>query len=618
MPSILPTAVIDLALVVALGCSAWGIGSCAGVRSAREFARLEGLLTGLAIGLAVLSVVLFGIGQLHLLTTATIVAALVPGWAVALWHWLRPTGPEVATRPGPRFEGSERWILIAAGPAVLLAFAATLVPEWFYDALYSHTAFPALFLLRGGIEVFPHAVHSAMPASVNVLFLPLLDLGSATTVKLAHFAFWLGSAGWVLLLARRHAGPTAGVAAAAVFVSLPGPAVMAGVGAVDHGATFFVLGALYLVFSHPVPGDLHREVFAAGLLLGAAAAAKYTVLLPGGILGTAVVLHLVGRSRQRLWCSLGWFTLGVLVIAGPWYVRNLLVLGNPVYPLLEELGSAGALAVANLRLDSGPPYAMSRLFHLPIDLVGERGGFGAGSEFWPSGVLLFPALFWALFRRGFWRWAAVASVFIVVVWSQGPLIARYLYPVIAVMCAMAGAMFFSPGRSRVARGLATTAVAVLGVLGAVRAADVQQTLYGGPLPTIVGSLSAEEFLAARVQHWPAADWVRRRTDPHRTKLLFVGETAGYYFQRDYEPISAYDTHPITGWLGRSASPADLLRDLKAHGFSHIVWNPSELSRLQRRYDHLPLGSGELDRFRRLLAECDLRFSASGVTVYQLP
>jgi hypothetical protein len=73
---------------------------------------------------------------------------------------------------------------------------------------------------------------------------------------------------------------------------------------------------------------------AAGLAVGLAAGTKVTVLALAGALSVAV---LVLAPAGRRWRAAGWWFLPALLGGGYWYLRNLLVAGNPI-PEVTKLG----------------------------------------------------------------------------------------------------------------------------------------------------------------------------------------------------------------------------------------------------------------------------------------
>jgi hypothetical protein len=100
----------------------------------------------------------------------------------------------------------------------------------------------------------------------------------------------------------------------------------------------------------PPPGDVevspairskaqHRlepgwALAAAGLAAGLAAGTRVTVLAMAAALSLAVV---VLAPRGRRWAAAGWWFVPALAASGFWYLRNLVVAGNPL-PEVEQLG----------------------------------------------------------------------------------------------------------------------------------------------------------------------------------------------------------------------------------------------------------------------------------------
>jgi hypothetical protein len=72
----------------------------------------------------------------------------------------------------------------------------------------------------------------------------------------------------------------------------------------------------------------------AGLAVGLAAGTKVTALAMAAALSVAV---LVLAPRGRRWAAAGWWFVPALLAGGFWYLRNLVVAGNPL-PAVESLG----------------------------------------------------------------------------------------------------------------------------------------------------------------------------------------------------------------------------------------------------------------------------------------
>jgi hypothetical protein len=73
---------------------------------------------------------------------------------------------------------------------------------------------------------------------------------------------------------------------------------------------------------------------AAGLAVGLAAGTRVTVFAMAAALSLAII---VLAPRRRRWSAAGWWFIPALLGGGYWYLRNLLVAGNPI-PEVEKLG----------------------------------------------------------------------------------------------------------------------------------------------------------------------------------------------------------------------------------------------------------------------------------------
>ena len=117
----------------------------------------------------------------------------------------------------------------------------------------------------------------------------------------------------------------------------------------EAAVTFYSLATMYFLYRALEERDQPstKFMFLAGLLAGIAAFVKYPglMMLAVGwvVIGVTKVwdsdlpsLH--ARVRELVACR-SWviFTVGFLVFGAPWYLRNLIVVGNPVYPFLYKI-----------------------------------------------------------------------------------------------------------------------------------------------------------------------------------------------------------------------------------------------------------------------------------------
>lgn len=606
----------DAALVSCVVLAAGGLGRFLAAPALRSLTALEGQLGGIAIGLGAFALAVLGLGLASVLDARALTALIVAGLALAMLPSRRRAPRPVPPDAPPKWAG--RLLVAAALVPVAAALSAVVTPEVFFDALQYHDALPAHFLRQGRVEPLRSMLHGVMPANAHMLYVPLSAWGGTSTIKLAHWLFWLGGAAWARACAMRVAGRVAGAAAAAAVLGVPGMAVMAGFGGIDHAVTFFVLAGVTLTVA-AVESSAAPVLVASGALLGVAAGAKYTALPALALWGAGAGVWWARRRRETAhrWRPLALALAASVAVACPWYLRNWAALGSPVYPLGAGSGSEGEAIVARVRADAAPP---GDWWQAPLDIVaalGELRPTGAGGETLPVGALLAAALVWGLSQRGGSRWVACFALGLLAAWSRGALILRYAYPALALGAVLAG-VAVARRRSRTRMAGAVAVLVGLVLAGAVRAVAIQGALLGDRVAFLAGHEDGRAYLARHVPGFGAAMWVRGHTPEAGTRLLLVGETASTYFGRDFVPVSAYNRHPMADWLQGCERPADLAEVLRGRGLTHVVLNPTELQRLQARYGHLPLGAREADVLRGFLAGCPRLFDDGTVAVLAVP
>ena len=137
----------------------------------------------------------------------------------------------------------------------------------------------------------------------------------------------------------------------------------------------------------------------------------------------------------------------------------------------------------------------------------------------------------------------------------------------------------------------------------------------------LGQEDREAYLTRRLEHYPAARFVRNRVPP-QARVLFIGETRPYHFARLGLAPSAYDAHPLRDWVMVSASVEALAGRVAAEGFTHVVLNIPEFSRIRNKYGVLAFAGEEAAEYDRRLKALPkvLRplFVERGVYVFQVP
>lgn len=583
-------------------------------------------LWAVAVGLTVYGTALTLLGFAGVYDPLTCALLLLPGPLLNL----RRGGEIAAILRGARASIEAR---VADLPAILVTAAtaamilpAVIAPEIFYDALYYHLGLPAQYLLAGRVSAPPDVVHAAFPATLDLVFGAAAALGGTAAAKGLGFILYLlaiaATAGLSRCMDESHRGG-APWASAAILASVPGIAIMATLTSVDVGMAFAAAMAwIALVESRRVaPKDAWRPVILAAFPIGLVAGSKYTGLY---LLASFVPLVLSGpegtpfRSRLLSACAVA---SAALLVCSPWYLRNLVVYGNPVYPALAGLfagGEAGAYAMERLASDL-PRFGPGDVPALFRALA--RGDLGAGGDL---GVLL-PAAFLAMLAAGITRWRMIPVIAAVLVyialWSAGPKAVRYLFPVFPVLAAGGGAAL--AWLSARGRGWRMTAAGLL-LAGAAfncsRLAGLERFLFNprGELASLLkADISPEGYMDKMLPQAAMARWANANL-PKDAVVLFVGETRPLYFERKVVFASAYDRPRLIGWIAESGDGDILARRIRREGITHILVNGPELARLQKRYGYMMLPEAEMLKVRAFLGKVGLLHAEGGIRLAAVP
>lgn len=533
---------------------------------------------------------LLGAGVLALLLTAVgLVGVLTPWVAMGVLGAMAGTGRWRGWR-WPEWSRS----LPPAAP-LLLVLPVALAPPFFYDALIYHLGLPWQALLEQGLRPHPENFYATTPPLAQLVALPALAAGLERVPALLHMASFLAGGWAVAALASALGAPRwAAAMASACLPLLPLLLVVPAFPAAEGWGIAGIAAAAAIAVRRRVPAGGGVLV---GALAGLAAAARAQVV------PLAAALVLLTLLRQRTWGRRLGTAASLLLAAAPWWLKNLVLLHAPLAPLGWSVGGQEALWQ-----DGHATLAMASTVAQACQL--------AWSSVWPE-VWYLPALLLSsallLLRWGGRRqhWLLGVVTVALVAWAGLAAVPRYLGAAVALELALAASLAgLRAGRFAFTAVVGATMVA--GALGSIRLV----ARLGG-----VG-LVVEEPAAVRarlVVNDPFPAFAAAAGLPEEARVLFVGEPRGFGFPRRFVAFSYYDASPLAEVAEHASNDSDLADWLIAEGFTHLLINWPELSRLAPGYPVTPWRS---ERGRHLFFALRARLAPpvlalSGVEIYTL-
>ncbi len=489
------------------------------------------------LGLGALGLLVLGLGLAGLLFTWVLYGLLIVLTGLTLrpmWRFVLQIRPSKAPL----------WMLVYLAIALGLALFLALLPPSSWDALSYHLVGPKMYLAAGEIYAGIDNPPLNYPFLQEMLYLLAMGLRGDVTAKLLHFLFNFLLGAWVFIVARDQLlVKRAGFAVLFLF-GIPMILTLSAQAYNDLPLTFYQVGAL-LAFLQWQKRRNNNWLLLAGLFAGLGMGMKYTSFITPLLLALFVAWSFRGRWRAGI-RPLLILTISTTLIALPWFVKNLLFTGNPVYPflfdgLLWDEFRAASFAGAG----TGIGFDVLTILRLPYEIsvgigdVSQDGAVGAFLLLFLPLIILYGVsslgkraqrpfiylILFALAQYGFWVFG--------VIFSDAVRQSRFLLPAFVALCPVMAWILqdlarFDTKQFSLRRLLVMVIIFVL-LLNLV--GQGLQWLPRAPHTYVLGNDSQEELLTRNLGVlYTATQGINQL--PEDAVILFLWEPRSYYCQRD--------------------------------------------------------------------------------------
>lgn len=453
----------------------------------------------------------------------------VSGIVQAGWEWKRATRTGLAEYEREH-AALRRLAMAALVTAFSCAFVSSLAPLTSWDAATAHLSLPKDYVREGRMLLIEGNAYSAYPHLIHTLFTLTFFHGGETGAQLLNLLLGAAACGFLYILARRLAGPSAGWIAAATLACAPIFMDQAGAASLDLAFGGFITGALAALLAAYAKVDDSRRlnprwIIAAALLAGSACGIRHTGYLTALLLNIGVLVF----SKGNRWRDSLTFTTFTLLAAAPWLLRSAVLTGNPVYPFMTQWFPNGGVADLDVTAvgvhESLQLKGLSGLLQLPWTLVMQPDRFDGWTKS-PGPLVLalgVPGIFFAGRDARRLAFFAIAGGLCLYFFRQ---YARYYLPFFIPMMAVAAAMAVSP---RMPRRLTLFLLAIAYAYGLVLAGAAIHF----KLPVVLGMESRNDYLLRRVERYPAFQWANENI-PHDETILTLDMRSYYFDGRSYQ------------------------------------------------------------------------------------
>jgi dolichyl-phosphate-mannose-protein mannosyltransferase len=586
---------IDVIVLVTILAAAAAAGLIA-LRLADALPRAidEQLLAGLVTGLGLASMLGLGLAAVGLLRPLLLVGAGV----VALAAGGRDFFGALRAAHGPRSRMA--WMLVAVSAVVLLAEA----PTWFAppvggDQIKYHLVYPRLYALAGRLVATPWDIWGQQQWLQGFLFAIAYALRGEDLARLLNAVSGVLAALALATLVRRHLDRRLGVVVGALFFTLPMCWSLMTRSGPDMSVVVYtgLATSAWLDWSRGQRGaDLRR----AGILAGLAAGAKMMGLLVPALIGLGV-LAVLARRRPPLPRAVGAclsFGLLALVALCPWYARNLVDTGDPLYPFGVRVfaGRNWSVAAADyleLYYDEyrsvgaakrqGRPYAGFEVVRFPWDFTMHPESFGNAArqaqDVSPVVLAFLPALLLVRRRRAAALAVAAIGVAYVAIIAGGAW-AHPRYALAGIGLAFAAAV--PAARVLCGRRLFAVVVALTLAGNLVLITRLTRAMWFDQVRVALGRMKPETFLARYENRWVFWHQANGVIPPTGRVVVLEKIPHPYYIERPFVLLS-YMQQGLVDYRRVETVPA-LDGAVRQLGATHVAVDESGLEAAADPYE----------------------------------
>jgi len=357
-----------LAVVCVLWLSAGGTGYAflKWLRVSHTLTRMEKFVLSVGIGYSFLSLLALALGILGWLHTPVVIGSLIGMATCGLIAQRYPheigtdksSADSITNIPNGTWQRMLPWL---AAPFAITILLSSILPPTDFDVREYHLQVPKEWFQNGRVEFLPHNVYGNMPLGAEIPSMLAMAFfvdsdcwwWGALAGKVCMGCFAMLTAMLLYASGRRFFGssPLIGSIAAIVYISSPWVGRVSMNGLVEGVWAFYFFASLYvLLLWRQRPTDSSKEnkshachrwtyLVIAGWLGGTAVTCKYPAVL---LVVVPLVLLVVfsGNRKTLMMVRLRWAAIYLFVATvtcGPWFAKNVILAGNPTYPLLANI-----------------------------------------------------------------------------------------------------------------------------------------------------------------------------------------------------------------------------------------------------------------------------------------
>jgi hypothetical protein len=473
-------------------------------------------------------------------------------------------------------------------------FYAALPPS-FYDGLVYHLGIPNLYIQAAGFCPTPQFMFANTSIYYELSLLPAvfagdmvprffhLIVGMVLFLAIFNFAsdFLQVRKQWILTL---------------LIITMPMTSLLLTTVKNDLvGALFILLGIRFI---------MNQKFVAAAVFWGFAIGVKYFIGLP-----LLVFLGIYTLREKKIPIKKYiYFSLILLLILIPLLSKNLIYVGNPVYPFLSSIFPSEYWDESRTQILQKNVGEVCKTFkdYLLLPYTISTKEYGSGGRVGLQFLIFLPFLFLVKNKKNLW----LLFFAMVVIYLGCGLVKSVRFMFLAfLILSMFVALVYEKKKNFSIKIL----MFIIMFLNITQSIAVLNFLYS---PGILyrQNRSLEQYKTYTSPVYAAIDYINRTT-PEKSLIMIVGESTNYFLKRPYQVSSAVDFSILRPYLQKATTFPEWKRSLQDQKIDYLLLNLPEFMRNNKKYNRLsePLQQKALDYFKQLTPI----FNQKGVFIFPI-
>ena len=505
------------------------------------------------------------------------------------------------------------FFLVLTAPGLLLAG----LPPFFKDSLIYHLYIPKLMIAQGTFVDIPGLSNSNFPLGMDLIYGVGLMVRLPEVARLLHYGFFLMLL-YVTYRVGNRFGRYGGLVAAMITALTPSIQIVATWAYIDIALCFLTLAILVAICDQRINRTIGGAVFL-GVLLGFSLWMKYLSLY---LAAYAAVLMFAAHARQQFRLVDSFKNIfAALAVAGifacPWYVKNIIQTGNPVFPYFSNIfGGAQQWdpffdkAYFHLLSNYGHGEGIAKYLLSPWYLVRyarfETIAFDGviGWVYLPVFVLVVAGAVGFFRRQAIVQVMTLAVLFGYVLWMTNSQQLRFLLPTLCLVPLLGVAALYNLIRKEKVRIVLLAVLAVLSLGGLKEIGSYFNNTR--PLPYLTGQESRQDVLTRLDPLQKTYTFINENLDRDAYLFLVLVGNKRFYLDRRAYSDSIFEYYSLQKALRTEKDAEGLHRWIQQMGFTHILFDV--------HYIVKPFTDEELGIFRSFLASYGRKLFEDGYFV----